>query len=76
VLVCLSDKREEVCKSKVLRRKFVPEKKEVPKVIISVMEFRNSNSNSNSNSPTGRDDSWLEGERFTNTARFRLRLFL
>jgi hypothetical protein len=68
MLVCLSDKREEVCKSKVLRRKFVPEKKEIPKVIISLMEFRNS--------PTGRDDSWLEGEGFTSTTHFRLRLLL
>jgi hypothetical protein len=51
-LVCRSDKRKEVCKSKVQRRKFVPEKKEVPKVIISVMVFRNS--------PTDRDEGWID----------------
>ena len=52
-LVCRSDKGKEGCKSKVLRRKFVPEKKEVPKVIISVMAFRNC--------PTDRVESWREG---------------
>jgi hypothetical protein len=61
-------KEGEVCKSKVLRRKFVPEKKEVPKVIISVIEFRNSS--------TDRDEGWIEGNGFTSTARFPLMLYL
>jgi len=40
----------------------VPEEKEVPKVIISIMKFRNS--------PTDRDGGWVEGERFTSTTCF------
>jgi len=68
MLVCRSNKRKEVCKNKVPMRKFVPEKKEVPKVIISVMEFRNS--------PTDLDEGWIEGEGFTSTTRFPLRLYL
>ena len=59
MLVCRADKIEEVGRSKVLRRNFVPEKKEVPKVIISVMEFRNS--------PTDRNEGWIEGGGFTST---------
>jgi hypothetical protein len=51
--VCRSVKREEVCKSKVLGRKFVPEEKEVTGIIISVIEFRSS--------PSDRDEGWKEG---------------
>jgi hypothetical protein len=57
-------KEGEVGKSKVLRRKFVPEKKKVPKVIISVIEFRNS--------PTDRDEEWIEGKGFHKYSTFPL----
>ena len=50
--------REEVCKSKVLRRKFVPEKKEVTEVIISAIEFRTS--------PSDGDEGWKERGRVHN----------